>query len=394
MWRASGNCSEHTGTLLLLEGFSTNDKVIDEATSKRIEVSIKKGCYLLIQMLERSANVYRSNIYVGTLVEEIIQPLNSLCQKYFSLIPVVGTALTSPLKTAFTNSERFTMYHDHSEHSKSMSIVVDGSACGCSILQLLILHSNKMTFKAQNDILNLIVLLSSCNQFQSAMNIDYYENFRLLFPRQPEMLDIEPTTSKLLNLNDQLVFIEEASYEAFKTAKIDLFFKAIKDLVTIHIIKGEFKGPRKLIGVQALQCLKGFLRCPAVLKEFFQSGYLTTLFIDIFFEIEKHRIYFNPEFSSDSLTPEEFQEREIHVQNNLTVEKQCMLVFKDIAGCLAELPNETKDQVYPIIFRCLSVKIKALDCGSDQQKLRYTDCTLERAFALFMVSYLFFDNEK
>ena len=152
--------------------------MLDDATKERIEKSIKKAFYLCFQGLEK--NINQPTFYIALIEKSILSAMFMLVERFPSMQSIFTRTMFTPIKYC-DNIRRSVDHHGHDDYSKPQPHVVDCEQCNCSILQLLFLHSSKMTGKAQSQLLNFMALLSACEYFKGKLATDYFENFRLFF---------------------------------------------------------------------------------------------------------------------------------------------------------------------------------------------------------------------
>lgn len=251
-----------------------------------------------------------------------------------------------------------------------------------------------MSESSQAALLNLMVLLSVEDNFKREVIFIYFTNFRQLFPAEPQFILEDPRTSKLLDLHDQIVFLEDVSLLVLEIVPLEIFLDNIIELVNLYCRTQTFTGSSKIIGGQAFLTLKALVKHTPVATKFFANRQLVDRFFMIIRLIQIHRPKYSLHFNASLILPEEFTDLEEISKNALIVEKHSAIMFRDICATVSELDPAEKEIAFTQIFRSLASHLQAAKNQTGSSIQAATDWSLERAFAIFMVGYIFFDKRE
>lgn len=352
-WDIKGNCCKHSG-------FIDEDDSLTQPEKDLFVNCLKKGFGLLMMAIEKMDNKTNRHSYFVILIDDMIRRLIFLCEQYTPLIPVIARALYTDC--VLQSGNKLTVLHDPELLEGTNERLSEPQECSSSVLQLMFRFNGWMTPKAQSRLVDLFIFLSANYEFKRHLALAYVSYFHFLSPTEVilEENSARNQESKLMNLNDQIMFSSELSFLAFTKANIHSYLFGIQRKLNSCICPtGEIATIYEILIPHIFYNLKVFLRNKQVSAEFFADPTLTDMYFGLFETFERHSYKYDPNFSVTAMK-NYYDKLSFLIMHNSRFEQALTTHLIEVNGTLVEHSEETKMAISVNCLRILKKKIMNL----------------------------------
>ena len=379
------------------------DDHLTEVDNKRIVQYIARTLYYFVASIECAIDLNVREWFSKVLFEYLIKSMSDVCETYPSLTSVIARSLSTPIDQAIGCDDQpgqVNMYHDHIDFDyRRRPLLDDCEACNCSILQLLFRHSLKLNPQYRNFMLESIVYFTADQAFKEYVTVNYYQYFCLYYSQKltVETQELAKPHSKVIELCDQYLVVDSLSKLIVEQVNISDILAGILKICCCHLLDKVATGDSDLWNSYLFDTLKLLLWNPSANRVFFQNkewvkSYLMHL---VFFED------FSPQMIYTKLDSDIESRDLLDFQVKLNSEMQVVNYKKTMWPCTTSLSLSNPDSrectmnmlcALAGLIKTLADKRKNKD--EDKKRGVNTDCTVERIFVMYMVSYLLYDKQE
>lgn len=379
-------------------GFVKEDNAIDDAAKQRIETSLIKSFYYILQLVDNyyhnpdtKDSEYKLTTITTILYMQLIRKLAESCAKYPLLASTLGNALLRPVREL--SKEPIMMYHGHDDYSRPQPKPTERTECGCSILQLLLRFQMISSTGDQQDLLqNMCVQLFASYRFKQQIGVEFVKHYLFNYDLNPGN-GLCINKSEFVDIMYQFIASEALAPYIYEHGDMTQFMQAVTYLMR-HIIEYNsnlqktYQEDAYTTSCHINSMMIELFKAKQVFVEFLSNGELCKAYFGLFKIQKDHMLEFIPGFNflgqDDLLT-------NTSSAANGTLWMQHDQVFKasTTQKNFLSLTHLEKSSLCLAIIKTISdlILVQFVHRETDAWRACATDATLERMLVSYILCY-------